>query len=318
MNIQTKKKLLWAVLFSIAFTGILLYRVEWDHFSLIVGRLDMQTLFAAYCVYLLSNLVRAFRFYKLDHMDKKMAHWWYISAFYNFITATLPGGSGEASTAYILKRFSEYNILGALRILLFSRLMDAFALSVLFFITALFMSSDTSYREAAIWISGALFFISTVTLLPSSEQFVMRLLGRLPERYKLVKLIKEKLSEVITISEEQRSNNTFGISLFQSLVMWAGGIVLLHLVLRSLGVDFTIIQSAYCFGVYAVFQIIPIQGIAGIGTQAAWWTLALKVTGYDDPDIIALGFVLYGIYYIFVAAMGLLSLLFWMKGKEKR
>jgi uncharacterized protein (TIRG00374 family) len=318
MDIKIKKRLLYAILFSIGFTVLLLLRVDWNHFSLIAGRLDIRELIAAYGVFLLGNLVRTFRFYKLDHMNKKLTHWWYISAFYNFITATLPGGSGEAATAYVLKRFSKFNILGALRILLLSRLLDMFALSALFFITSIMMRSGTSYREAAIWLSGVLFLISSVTLLRSSEQLVIRILQKLPGHSTLMKRVSEKLSELIKISEEQRSNNSLGITLFQSVLMWIGAIVLLHLVLRSFGIDFTLIQSAYCFGVYAIFQIIPIQGIAGIGTQAAWFALALNAAGYQTADAIALGFVLHGTFYLFIASMGIFSALFWLKGSKKR
>jgi uncharacterized protein (TIRG00374 family) len=316
MDIKVKKKLLWAILISIGFTVFLLLRVDWNHFSLIAGRLNVKVLIAAYCVFLLGNLVRTFRFYKLDHMDKKLAYWWYISTFYNFITATLPGGLGEAATAYVLKKFSKFDILSALRILLLSRLMDMFALSALFFIAAIMVHNDTSYREAAIWLSGALFLLSSVTLLRSSEQFIMRLLQKLPGQSKFIKRISEKLSELIKISDEQSRNNTFGITLFQSVLMWIGAIVLLHLILRSFGIDFTLIQSAYCFGVYAIFQIIPVQGIAGIGTQAAWWAIALNVAGYNAQDAIAVGFILYGIFYLFVAVMGFFSMLLWIKGKK--
>ncbi|MBI4683408.1 MAG: flippase-like domain-containing protein [Nitrospirae bacterium] len=318
MDIKIKKRLLCAILFSIGFTIFLLLRVDWSHFSLIAGRLDIKELIAAYCVFLFGNLIRTFRFYKLDHMDKKLSDWWYINVFYNFITATLPGGSGEAATAYVLKRFSKFNILGALRILLLSRLMDLFALSSLFFIAALMMRSDTSYREAAIWLSGTLLLISSVSLLRSSGQVVMKLLLCLPGHSALMKRVNEKLSELLNISEEQRGNNSFGITLFQSALMWIGGIVLMHLVLRSFGIDFTLIQSAYCFGVYAIFQIVPVQGIAGIGTQAAWWALALNAAGYSGSEAIALGFVLHGTYYLFISSMGIFSVLVWLKGRGKR
>ena len=313
-----KKRLLWAALFSTGFTIILLFRVDWNHFSLIAGRLDIKELIAAYCVFLLGNLVRTFRFNKLDHIDKRLAHWWYINAFYNFITSTLPGGSGEAATAYVLKRFSQFNILSALRILFLSRLMDLFALSALFFITSIMIRSDPPYREAAIWLSGALFLISSITLLRSSEQFVIRLLQKLPGHSKFIKKASEKLSELIKISVEKRSDSSFGITLFQSVLMWFGGMVLLHLLLRSFGIDFTLVQSGYCFGVYAIFQVVPVQGIAGLGTQAAWWALALNAAGYHAPDAIAVGFILYGIYYFFIVSLGFLSLLFWLKGRDKR
>lgn len=306
------------MLFSAGFMFYLLTRIEWNHFYMIAARLDTKKIIAAYCVFLIGNLVRTFRFYKLDHMNKKLTHWWYLSAFYNFITATLPGGAGEAATAYVLKRYSEFNILGALRILLLSRLLDIFALSALFFVTSILMRSDTHYREAAIWLSGTLLFISLITLMRSSEQFFMRFLQNLPRQSRLMKRVGEKLTELIKVSEEQRKNNSFGIALFQSVIMWIGAILLMHLVLRSFGIDFTLIQSAYCFGVYAIFQIVPVQGIAGIGTQAAWYALALNAAGYQAKDAIALGFVLHGTFYLFIASMGLLSLLFLLKGREKR
>jgi hypothetical protein len=318
MDIKVKKRLLWAILISIGFTVFLLFRVDWNHFSIIAGRLDIKKLIYAYCVFLLGNLVRTFRFYKLDHMNMKLTNWWYISAFYNFITATLPGVSGEAATVYVLKRYSAFNILGALRILLLSRLLDIFALSALFFVTAIMMHSDTSYREAAIVLSGTLFLLSLVASIPSSEKFVLRLLQKLPGHRALITRVCEKLSELIKISEEQRSNNYFRIILFQSVLLWIGGIVLMHLVLRALGIDFTLIQSAYCFGVYAIFQIIPVQGIAGIGTKAAWYALALNASGYHAPDAIALGFILHGIFYLFIASTGIFTVLVWFNVRKKR
>ena len=264
---------------------------------------------------MLGNLVRSFRFNKLDHTDKKLSHWWTINAFYNFITATLPGGAGEAATAYVLKRFSKLNTLGAIRILLLSRLMDLFALSALFFISTMLISNVTPYRETAIWISGALFLISSVALLRSSKQFAMRLLKKLPAKNAFIQRISDKLSELVKISEEQRRKNTFSITLFQSILMITGGIVSVHLLLRAFGVDFTPVQSAYCYGVYMIFQIIPVQGIAGIGTQAAWWALALKAAGYSAPNAIALGIVLHGAFYAFIAIIGVVSLLLWVTNK---
>jgi hypothetical protein len=103
------------------------------------------------------------------------------------------------------------------------------------------------------------------------------------------------------------------------VLMWNGAVILMHLILRSFGIDFTLSQSAYCFGVYAIFQIVPVQGIAGIGTQAAWFALALNAAGYRADDAIALGFVLHGTFYVFISSLGLFSLFVWFKGRgEKR
>jgi hypothetical protein len=309
MDIKVKKRLLWAILFSVCFMVILLLRVEWKHFSLIAGRLDIKDILTALSVFSLGNLVRAYRFKQIDHTDNKLTHWWNINAFYNFLTATLPGGTGEAATAYVLKRFSDFNLLSAFRILLLSRFMDIFAISLLFFSSALVVSGGILYREAAIWLSGALFLFSVIALIPASEQLILKCLQKLPGHIAFIKKICERLNELLEISKEQHGVSHFFITLIQSVLTVVGGISALYFLLSSFGIDFTLIQSAYCYGVYAVFQIVPVQGIAGIGTQAAWWALALNVAGYRATDAIALGFILHGTFYVFIAVLGLSALL---------
>jgi hypothetical protein len=316
MDIKVKKNLLLAILFSFAFMFFLLMRVDWQQFLLIAGRLDVKDLTIACSVFIFGNFIRAVRFNKLDHTDKKLIHWWNVNSFYNLITATLPGGAGEAATAYVLKRFSMLDLLGAFRILFLSRLLDLFAISVIFFFAAVQMSNLTPYREAAIFLAGILFLISLIALIPASEQFVMKLLQKLTGQRALIKRMCEKLSELIKISEEQRTNKSFRITLFQSVLMIIGAVMSTHYVLHSFGIDFTVVQSIYCFGIYAVFQIVPVQGIAGIGTQAAWWTLALKTAGYNAPDVFALGILLHGTFYVFIVILSLSALLIWLVSRK--
>lgn len=318
MDIKVKKKLLWAVFFSISFMAFLLLRVDWRHFSIIAGRVNMKSLITSFGLFTLANLVRAFRFHRLDHnTGKKLTRWWKLTQFYNFITATLPGGAGEAATVYVFKRFSMFDLLGAVRILLLTRLMDVFALSALFFFAAMRISSDTSYREAAAWLTGVLFLISAIALLPSSERFAHKLMRSLSGHSKLIMRVSEKFSDLLKAAEEQRGGNSYGITLIQSALIVIVAAVSVHMLLRSFGVDFTPVQSFYCFGVYAVFQIVPIQGVAGIGTQAAWWSLALHIAGYNAPDAIAMGFVLHGTFYLFITLLAFSSVLVWLSEKRK-
>lgn len=312
MDIKVKSRFLLAFLISAGFMIFLLLRIEWRQFSSIASRLDVKYLIAACSVFMLGNLIRALRFYKLAHTKNKLTHWWNINAFYNFLTATLPGGTGEAATAYVLKRFAKLNMLDAVRILLISRVMDLLSLSAFFVISAILISSVTPYREASIWISGALFLISLLALLRSSERFFVKIIQKLPGQNNLKHKICEKLSELMKISEEQRRKNTFSMALFQSILMTFGGIVSVHLLLRSLGVAFTPIQSAYCYGIYMIFQVVPVQGIAGIGTQAAWWSLALHAAGYSASDAIALGMILHGTFYIFITIIGITAFFPWL------
>ncbi|MEW6601562.1 MAG: lysylphosphatidylglycerol synthase domain-containing protein, partial [Nitrospirota bacterium] len=247
-----KKKLLLALLFSMVFVWILLSRVEWDQFSKITGRLDMTGLVIAFTVFMFSNYIRAIRFNQLDHTEKRVVHWWNITAFYNVVTATLPGGAGEAATAYVIKRFSDFNLLTSLRILLLSRLMDLFAMSLLFFVSALCISDGTPYREAGIWIAGTLFLLSSLAFLRLTEEVILKLIRRLPGMDSFKEKVYEKLLSLIEVSEEQRKNNTFKVTLLYSVVMMTVGSVSIHLLLRAFGIDFNLLQSVYCYGIYMI------------------------------------------------------------------
>lgn len=308
MDNKAKTKLVLAVLFSVVFMAFLLSRVELEQFSLIADRVDVKGLIIAWIIFVVANIVRAVRFNKLDHTGNKLIHWWNITAFYNVTTATLPGGVGEAASAYVIKRYAKLNMLSALRILFLSRLMDLSAISGIFLIAAVQISGSNPYRNVALLISGILFLLSLIALIPASEQFIMRMLQKLPGNSALMQRMSEKMSGLIEIAEEQRTKNVFGMALFQSVVMMVVGVISIHLVLNSLGINFTIVQSAYCYGVYMVFQVVPVQGVAGIGTQAAWWALALNAVGYKSADLIALGFVLHGTFYVFIGAIGLTAL----------
>ena len=305
------------MLFSAGFMAFLLWRVDWEHFSLIAGRLDIKGLLIAFGVFILANLVRTHRFYLLDHTGEKPTRWWIINQFYNFITATLPGGAGEAATVYVLKRFSMFNILSAMRILFLTRLMDLAALSGLFCFAAVQMNAYTPYRKTAIMLSGILSVLSMIALVPAIERLILRMMRKLPGRMAIIQRVSGKLDELARIAEGYRKGNYLGVALLQSALIMAGSAVSVHLLLRAIGVDFTLVQSFYCFGVYAFFQIVPVQGIAGIGTQAAWWSLALNAAGYQGPDAIAIGFVMHGAYYLFITVLGFPSILIWLKEKRE-
>lgn len=312
MDIQIKKKLCWATLLSVIVMAFLLLKVDWDHFSLIASRVNAPDFLLAFLFLFLANFVRSYRFYILDHVGNKLSHWWIMNQVYNIITVTLPGGPGEAVAAYVLKKFSKFNMFSAIRIFFLTRLMDLAGFSGLLLIAAALISGSTPYREAALLISGIVFFLSLIVAHPKSERFILRLLQRIPLKGRLMNRLYEKLEDIAQISEERFSGALYGTSMFHSALMAVGVSVSVHFVLSSLGTEFTLLQSLYCFGVFGLFQLFPVHGIAGIGTQTAWWALSLKVAGYNAPDAIAMAIVLHGAIYVLSVAMGLLALLFWL------
>ena len=310
MDIKAKKKLLSAILISIGFMVFFISQVQWEHFSLIAERVAIENFLFAFLILFTANFIRTLRFNKIDHTGVGLGNWWIMTQVYNLMTATLPGGAGEAATAYLLKRFSSFNMLSALRILILTRIMDVTWLSALLFFAAMQIGETASYREVAASLSGIAFIVSIIVAHPKSERIIIKLLRKMPIKSRIMNRALERFEDVANISEQSLGGNIFGVTMLLSALSMIGVALSVHFVLISFGTGFTLVQSLYCFGVYALFQMVPVQGIAGIGTQAAWWSLSLKAVGYEVADTIALGIVLHGTFYMFIALMGLIAILF--------
>jgi hypothetical protein len=139
---------------------------------------------------------------------------------------------------------------------------------------------------------------------------------KLPGQNRLMKSLREKINELSVISEEHSGRNILGITLIQSAFVIIAVAVSLHLILISCDTGLTLMQSFYCYTVYAVLQIIPIQGIAGIGTQPARWVVALNMAGYKAQDVVALSIILHGTLYVFISLMGLSAFLIWLISRK--
>lgn len=317
MNSGTTKKLLWAVFLSFAFMALLLYGVDWSHFSHLAERIHMYKLLAAFGVLLIANIVRSWRFFTLDHLEKKKyGSWLIINKLYNYLTATLPGGIGEAATAYLIKRYSSFDMMSAFRILLLSRVLDLTGISALLFFAAVLVRGNGYYHDMLLWFAGILLLISITMIMPATERLILKLMQKLPGKNRLMQRAREKLNELSEISEEHRGNHTLRITLFQSAVITVGTALSVYFILTAYEADFTVMRTFYCFSVYAVLQMIPIQGIAGIGTQPARWVVALNLAGYTADDAVALSIVLHGTLYVCITIMGLAALGMWLVSRR--
>ncbi len=311
MNSATTKKIVWAVFLSLAFMYILLHRVDWADFRAIGDRLVIKNLLIAFVAILSSNLIRSYRFLILDHVSNKYTPWFIMNNIYNFLTATLPGGVGEAATVYLLRRYLFFDMLSALRILLISRIMDVSALSMLLLVVAIQASGNIFYSEMAIWFSCIVLLLSLIAIVPVTEHFVLRQMQKLPGKNRIMKKTREKLNELIEISEEYQSRSAFTITIVQSVMMFTLTALSLHYMLLSFKSDFTIFQSFYCYLLYTFFQMIPIQGFAGVGTQPARWLIALNAAGYNGSDAVALSIAIHGAFYLFLTILALSALAIW-------
>lgn len=312
-----QRKLLFSFLVAALFLIPMLHLIDLSAFLERLRRIDANGLVVAFLILAAANFVRSFRFERLDDGGISLSNWWIINGFYNAITATFPGGVGEAVTAFAMKKTVRDEFLLSFRILILSRVMDLGCISLMLFFTAISMSG--AWRGITLGVALFFLFVSAVLLVPATERLVLRIAGRVFRKGgRFTARLLTELEGLAAAVEQKRDIPSYVVALACSLLVIGCSALSVHEVVRSIGIDFSWVQSFYCFGVYALFQLVPLQGFAGIGTQAAWWALALGAAGYGGKDTLGLGAILYGTFYIFIFVLCLSVILYWYIRKMAR
>ena len=304
-----KKKILLSTIITLVSLILIFKIIDWKTIISLTKELKTSQIIIAFLFLSLANVIRSLRFYKLNYHEQSFVNWWITAQIYNMMTATLPGGFGEAVTAYILKKFLSIDLLVVIRILIISRIMDLGSLSALTLLSSLQVKTAANYSDMTIVVSSILMILSFVLIIPAYERKMIRYLQYLlPKRGPILERVQIRIIDLHDTLQAHNNKDAFIASLY-SLLVALGAAISTYWVLQGYGVNFTWQQSFYCFGIYALFQIVPIQGIAGIGTQAAWWALALTSAGYQGSDAVALGMLLHGTFYVFITIMAIIALL---------
>jgi len=306
------KKILLSIIISSVFVYFILQKIDLRGLVEIQKNINYDELLIGFIILIFANVVRAKRFQIIDSQDLALTQWWIISQIYNMFTAMLPGGSGEALTAYMLKKAAFYKFGGAVRILFLTRIMDAASLAIIFLLSSSFISGIVLFRKTSIVLALTIFFLSLLLLLPRTEHFLIAILERIFSRdNKIGKFIFSQTDNFKNINSMKKYKRSYVKELFFSLVIILGAALSVYYVLHAFKVKFNLIQSFYCFGIYAFFQMVPVHGVAGIGTQAAYWSLALSSAGYSNNNCLALGVALHATFYIFIFFIGISAAIVW-------
>lgn len=269
-----------------------------------------------------ANFARAARFHLLDGQRHNLTRWWVTTQVYNLATSTLPGGLGELVTAVLFRRVSIGGWAGAFRLLIVARLLDLVTLLGLF--VAAMCALGLAWTTTTGWVSCsaaiALGLVALALLVPRTQLLALRtllrlapLLSRLPlasQRQQLVTKAQSTLETLITATRSTSRRVWLGIAAW-SVVMGVVSACIVTVLLRGFGGRLSLVASCACYGLYVLLQLIPLQGIAGVGTQSARWAVALALVGVGlrdaTVDSVALYLCLYAIIALWAACAGIVA-----------
>lgn len=308
-----------ALLAAATVTAVLLYLLlsQIDPHDIIttLKGIDASCLGGGFILYLLCNIFRALRFHILLNQEIKLFPLFNLVCIYNMMNNLAPMRAGELSYIYMLKKLHNKNAIAGASSLILSRIFDFIAIGSLFLASAWMLGDRLGGMKSAL-IPISLFmlfcFILLVMLFYGGEWLISSFscvlgwmgLGRNATAIHLLTSLKEA---VLSMKKLRNAKNAF-LTLAASFLIWAANFSAVFLVIKGMHFDIPmpVIVIGSTFTVLST--LLPIYGIAGLGTSQGLWTLVFLPLGIplDQAIISAFGYYIVQLaYYLVLGFYGL-------------
>lgn len=214
-------------------------------------------------------------------------HWMAISSAHNLGTSVSGLVLGDAVLFWLLNRF-HIHWQKSLFTTLIARFFELPVLIMLLFLGLIGNPGIFPAQELWTFISG-LAFVLSFTLL-----FCLNwLIDRVPERVWFGQGMK-----VTQLGQAYRQLSDRCMT--PLLLLSAGKILSAFLfyifAMRLFSIDLTIWEESFVFGIFNFAGILPIQGILGLGTFEAYFSIGLILLGWSSAAVLVLGFCVHMLF----------------------
>lgn len=316
-------KLALRVFLSVAAAAVLLAAlahwggVEAGEVAETLGRLDPSTWAVALTVHLGIYLARTQRYRALVPRDERpgFGATFAIGAAHNLAAYVLPVRTGEASLVLYLRGLCGVSGRAALASLIVSRALDMATLAGALGAITLYLSTGEHWqgsRQAGLLLGGGLFALTVVFALASARgEWLVSGVGRALERAGAGRTGPG--SRLIARGEQfeqaLRATRTGGRlpgAVALSVVVWAGVFLFYAILARGLGLPERIGLPEAAFGssLAVMTNVLPINAMAGFGTQEAGWVLGFEFLGVERELALSTGVAVHLVQLAHVVVLG--------------
>lgn len=314
------RRLLAATLVAVAFAALLARDTGFAEIAQRLRALSAATLAAAAFWLAAAGFLRALRMRMLLPRAIGVGQAYAFHQVYNVVTALVPTGIGEAASAWLLRRSLRVPLHHGLVALLVGRLLDLFVLLALFLVVVL-AGGATLATGADVLLPGAAAVSAALVALGVAHVATGGRLAALLERWATEVhaqgRARTQLRRALGVGAESLRLLPHGGRLVPlvglTAVMQLVSLGALHALANGAAVPLTYAQALVCFVVYVLLRMLPLQGIGGIGTTAAWWTLALRALGVAHDESVTVGAVLYVAFTVLLVVLCLTALPFLLR-----
>jgi len=312
---------------SIFLVWYLLSHIELEALFKTFQNLYLSTLSVYVLLALGGVLARSYRYYILISSPKiTMKELVLVTLVRNLFVDLLPARIGSLSYVYLLNKRFGFPFEIAASTFLVAFIFDFIVVFPLLFLAIIMVSTNLipfmsfSFIIISVFVFGFLvaflFYLShLITIFVNLIMWCSQRLGI--ENNSRLKVLREKLlltaKDIETIKTRKIYGKVFFTSLAVRIFKYGSLYFLLHSVLVHL--NFAITDLNFWKVILGILgaefsALLPIHGVAGLGSWEAAWVLTFKLLGFFDPQVaIVSGFSVHIITQIFEYFLGILSII---------
>ncbi|RZV38735.1 MAG: flippase-like domain-containing protein [Candidatus Acidulodesulfobacterium acidiphilum] len=274
--------------------------------------ISLSPLIISFCFYILFSIFRGMRIAYLLN-SKNYLKSYAISGMYVLSCAIFPGGIGEATLPFYIKKYMDISLSKGTALLLTTRIFDILFV-IIFFIYSLF-AIHLSYSNFHLVLSGVffiipIFFIIFFIIFSNNLRFFFinklgekklnnkNILGHFINKFILyIKNIDNELKEI----NIKKKDILVLFTLMGRLSVYASFFFLF----KSLNLNITINQVIFVSTFVTLMLIIPFQGLGGFGSYEIWVTMALIIVGINKNNALTASIPTQLLFFIFSILEGI-------------
>jgi len=321
-RLKTPARFLLSVAAALALLAALAYWGDVDpaEMAATLRRLPVATWLTALAVHCGIYAARALRFQVLiprgerPHFPAMLA----IGAAHNMASYVLPAKSGEATLLLYARGVSGVSTGAALASLLVSRALDLMALAAGLAIVTVYLSLGESWQasQAAGMTAGAVLLAATLVFFVASArgEWLVGLIGWSLRLVRLDRLSAGRrlatlgtgLADALRMTRGGGRLRTAGAL---SVLMWLGVFLFYVVLARGFGMPDRIglAETAFGSGLAIMTNVLPINALAGFGTQETGWVLGFGLLGIEGDLAFSTGVGVHLVQLVDVLLLGLLG-----------
>lgn len=289
-------------LITVALSFLLLYvlvrQIQFGDIRTLLSQTRLSYLFAAFGMYLVMTLFRAYRFWDLTLRAVRFRDMCVLTAAHAFVNSIMPARTGELAYVYYVKKTNRVGLGANIASLFIARVFDTLIAIVGMLVSIFFVAQGLQDTAQMLFLAVAAFIVvfAFALLFFFWEAKVLWLMDFFFEllrlkRYAFGNRILLKLNDIVRMVAAAREPRLFLRTLLSTTLVWTAIYFFLWFIALGLGLTIGFWQSVFVASLPTLASTLPFYTIGNFGLFEGAKTLALTLLGFAKELAISFSFL---------------------------